>query len=90
MIFPRFQNRIGNVCALVAATLVLPALAFAGTHDDKGDDGKKNSKQKGHDPISVVPEANVGWVLIPSFGAVLLFSWRQFTRAKAGCQENRS
>ena len=76
---------------MVAATLVLPALAFAGTHDDKGDEGEKNGKQKGDDPISVVPEANAGWVLIPFFfGAVLLFSWRQFTRAKAGCQENRS
>jgi hypothetical protein len=28
-------------------------------------------------------EPNAGWVLVPAFGAVLLFSWRQFSRAKA-------
>jgi hypothetical protein len=42
MMFPRFQNRIANFCALVAATLVLPALAFAGT-------------QAGNIPISALP-----------------------------------
>jgi len=29
--FP-FRNRVCNVCALVAATLILPELAFAGKH----------------------------------------------------------
>jgi hypothetical protein len=28
-------------------------------------------------------EANTGWKLVPYFGAVLLFLWRQFSRAKA-------
>ena len=34
-------------------------------------------------PIPVVPEAKAGWVLIPFVGAVLIFSWRQLSRAKA-------
>ena len=71
----QFQNRVGKVCALTAATFIVPSLAFA-SHD-KG-------KEKDRDPktIPVVPEANAGWVLIPFVGVVLLFSWRQFSRAK--------
>jgi hypothetical protein len=75
--------------ALVAAILIVPALAFAGHgkgngNDDngKGDDrGKGSDRDDSHFPV--VPEANAGWVLIPFVGAVLLFSWRQFCRAKA-------
>jgi hypothetical protein len=78
-----FQNHIRKVCALVAATLVLPALAYADRDNDKGEKGEKSEhKGKGSD-IPTVPEANAGWVLIPFVGAVLLFSWRQFCRAKA-------
>ena len=33
--------------------------------------------------VTVVPEANAGWVLVPFFGAVLLFSARQLLRGKA-------
>jgi len=66
--------------------LILPALAYAGTDNGKGNDGKNNGNQNGHDkgnpPVPVVPEANAAWVLIPFFGAVLLYSWRQL-RAKA-------
>jgi hypothetical protein len=82
MMFPRFQNRLGKVLALVAATLILPALAHAGTDEGKGNDGQNNGNQYGKDSIPVVPEANTGWVLIPFVGAVLFFSWRQFNRAK--------
>jgi hypothetical protein len=32
--------------------------------------------------ISAVPEANAGWVLIPFFGVVLLFSARNLFRGK--------
>jgi hypothetical protein len=82
MKFPLFQNRLGKVLALVAATLILPALALAGTDKGKGNDGQNNGNQYGKDSIPVVPEANTGWVLIPFVGAVLFFSWRQFNRAK--------
>ena len=84
----RFHNRIGKVCALVAATLVLPVLAYAaGTDNGNGNGGQNNGNQNGHNkgdpPVVSTPEANAGWVLVPFFGAVLLFSWRQFSRSKA-------
>jgi hypothetical protein len=79
---------IGNVCksaALFAAILIVPALAFAGKDNGKGNDGQNNGK--GNPPsgrnIPVVPEANAGWVLIPFVGAVLFFSWKQFSRSTA-------
>ena len=75
----RPHDHFRKVCALVAATLVLPVLAFGGTDNGKGNNGN----QYGRDKVSAVPEANAGWVLIPFVGAVLLFSWRQFNRAKA-------
>jgi hypothetical protein len=37
---------------------------------------------QGNQQVLVVPEANAGWVLVPFFGAVLLFSARQLFRAK--------
>ena len=91
MIYSRLQNRGRLVCALLATTLLLPALAFAdhdngkgnkGEKDDKGDNGK--GKDPGDKDIPVVPEANAGWVLLPFFGAVLLFSSRRFLSAKLG------
>ena len=84
--YPHFYKRVGKVCALVAATLVLPVLALAGTDNGKGNGGQNNGNQNGHNkgdsPVPVVPEANAGWVFVPFFGAVLLYSWRQFSRAK--------
>jgi len=78
-------NNLRKFAALVAAILIVPALAFAGQDNGKGNNGQNNGKGKGRTdaPIPVVPEANTGWVLIPFVGAVLLFSWRQFCRAKA-------
>ena len=91
MIYSRLQNRGRLVCALLATTLLLPALAFA-DHDNgksnkaekdaKGDNSK--GKDRGDNDIPVVPEANAGWVLLPFFGAVLLFSSRRFLSAKLG------
>jgi hypothetical protein len=83
----RFPNRIRKVCALVAATLILPALAYADRDHDRANN-RDNHEQRGGDRdrdnhIPIVPEANAGWVLIPFVGAVLFFSWRQFSRAKA-------
>ena len=82
MNYSRLQNRLRLACALLATTLFLPVMAYAGTDNGKGNNGQNKGNQNGHDKIPVVPEANAGWVLIPFFGTVLLFSWRQFSRAK--------
>ena len=74
MLFPRFHNRIGKVCALVAAALILPALAYAGGNNQGG------NNQGG---VHTVPEGGPGIVLlITTFGAILLFSARRASRAK--------
>jgi hypothetical protein len=87
MVPSRLHNHLRKTCALVAVTLILPALAYA-DRDHKRDNNRDNHEQRGGDRdrehhIPVVPEANAGWVLIPFVGAVLLFSWRQFSHAKA-------
>jgi hypothetical protein len=79
----KIHNNISKVCALIAATLVLPALAYADHDGAKGEKGNKGDKDPGDKHIPVVPEANAAWVLVPFFGAVLLLSWREFSRAKA-------
>jgi hypothetical protein len=68
-----------NVCALVAVTLILPTLAFAGRDNGNGNGGVNNGNQNGH-KVPVVPEASAGWVLVPFFGVVLLFSARHLFR----------
>jgi len=77
-----------KVGTLVAASLIIPALAYAdhgkwnkGDNDEHrwGDDDRKNDRDR---RWPVVPETNAGWVLAPFFGAVLLFSARH-SRAKA-------
>ena len=80
-----------KVCALAAASLILPALAFADRHNDKGDHGRDDNDKdqegggQGHgDPrVSSVPEANPAWILIPFTGAVLLYSARHLFPKKA-------
>jgi hypothetical protein len=86
----KIHNRISKVCALVAATLILPVLAYGGHDNGKGNNGENNGKgdkgkgnDRGDKHIPVVPEANAGWVLVPFFGAVLLVSARRFYRAEA-------
>jgi hypothetical protein len=78
---------IRKVSALVAASLILPALAYADHDNDKNsyrDDRGRCDKDDHHwnKPIPHAPEANAGWVLIPFFGAVLLFSARNLFRGK--------
>jgi hypothetical protein len=87
----RVYRAMWKLCALVAATLILPALAYADRDHDR-DNNRDNDGHRwaDHDTdkgppaknIPVVPEANAGWVLIPFVGAVLLLSWRQFSRAR--------
>jgi hypothetical protein len=78
-----FHNPIPKLCAFVAVTSILPVLAYAGMDNGKGNNGQNNGKQNGHDKVPVVPETNTGRVLVPFFGAVLLFSAQQLLRAKA-------
>ena len=76
-----FYKRVGKVCALVAATSLLPLLAYADKDNDKGKGDKDRDDRKHHkDPV--VPEVNAAWVLVPVLGAVLLLSYRGFSRAK--------
>ncbi len=81
----RLHDHFRKVCALVAATLLLPALAYAGHENGKGNDDKNNGRgnDRGDKHIPVVPEANAGWVLVPFFGVVLLFSAQRLFRVKA-------
>ena len=83
--------KIPKVCALVTASMILPALAYA-DHDigkwNKGD--KDEHRREDHDTdksrdkeAPAVPETNAGWVLVPLFGAVLLFSARELFRPRA-------
>jgi hypothetical protein len=76
----RLYNRLSKCGALVAAALVLPGLAFAGTDNGKGNGGQNNGNQVGKVPV--VPETNAGWVLVPFLGVVLLFSARRFYRSR--------
>jgi len=85
------SNPIRKVCALVAATLILPALAHAEDRDgrDRYNDNRwwcERDEQRSGDhatdrntdrKVSAVPETDAGWVLIPFVGAVLLFSSRR-------------
>jgi hypothetical protein len=84
--YPRLHNHVRKVCALAVATLILPALAQAGTDNGKGNCGQNNGNQYGKDKgdptVSSVPEANTAWVLVPFMGAVLIFSARHLFREK--------
>jgi hypothetical protein len=70
MKYPRLKSRVRNLCALVAASLILPALAYADHDNDKGSYRENhwrgdNDEHHGDPRISAVPEANTGIVLIP-------------------------
>ena len=73
-----FYKRVGKVCALVVTTSLLPLLAYADKDKDKGKEDKDRDDRK----HPVVPEVNAAWVLVPFVGAVLILSFRRFSRAK--------
>ena len=84
MKYLRLRNHIHKIFAVVAASLILPGLALAGTDHGKGNDGQNNGNQYGKDPgVSSVPEANPGIVLLPFVGVVLLVSSLQLLRLNA-------
>src|SRR5260370_5259940 len=69
MDYPRLQNRGRKICALVAPTLILPALAYA-DHDS----GKRNKGDKDQNKhIPSVPAVAPGiMLLVPTIGSVVL------------------
>jgi hypothetical protein len=79
------KMRCNLVSALAAATLILPALAQAGTDNGKGNGGQNNGNQYGKDKgdatVTSTPEPNTAIVLIPFLGAVLVVGsmhlWRR-------------
>ena len=83
--------KISKVCALVTASMILPALAYADHDNGKWNKGDKDEHRwndhdtdKGRDKEApAVPETNAGWVLVPFLGAVLLFSARELFRPRA-------
>jgi len=93
------HNSISKVCAVLGATLILSVLAYADRDDGKGNKGDNDDRWsqrdehgwRDHDAdrdrdrqILSVPDGRPGIVLLATtFGAVLLFSWRQFSRSKA-------
>jgi hypothetical protein len=76
MLYPGVFKRVCRICALVAATLVLPVLAYAGTDNGKGNHGQNKGHHKVPEEVSPV------WMLLPISGVVMLLSWRRISRAK--------
>jgi hypothetical protein len=89
MYYLRLQNPVRKIFALVAATLILPALAYANHDSEKGNKGDHDTDKDRDRHISTVPEGGPGMVLlITTVGAILLFSARRSSREKSeknGC-----
>jgi hypothetical protein len=73
---PKVHKSVGKVCALVATTLILPVLAYAGgNNNDQGDNNNQN--------VHSVPDVGPGIVLLTTaIGAVLLFGAKQRSRSE--------
>jgi len=74
---PYFHNRICKVCSLVAATLILPALAYAG--NNQGDEGPgfklvvPNGTYVFRDTGQVTPPGSTTPILIAAAGRITFF-----------------
>jgi hypothetical protein len=69
------KKNVRKLCALVAITLILPALAYAVTDNGNGNGGQNNGNQNGRGKIDTVPEGGPGVVLLTAtIGAILLYS----------------
>ena len=79
IMFLRFQNSLGKVCALVAATLMLPVLTYAQVTTS----AQVTTTSRPTTVPPRAPEVNTAWVLVPFLGGVLLYSWRRLRRVKA-------
>jgi hypothetical protein len=79
-----FGNNVRKLSVLIAACLIVPAVAYAGSDNGNGNGGQNNGNQNGKKKVPAVPEVNTTFVLIPVFGAVLLFSSVQALRKRSG------
>jgi len=79
----RLQKHL-RVFALVAATLILPALAYAGNQDGNSQGGgNQDGNSQGGNQRYTVPEGGPGIVLLTAtIGAILLFSARRRSKQK--------
>jgi hypothetical protein len=77
-----FPTRLCKVCAVAAVASIFPVLAHAGRDYGHDNDDRNYGHHFGRCDVPVVPEANAGIVLIPFFGAALLFSSVQLWRTK--------
>jgi hypothetical protein len=77
----QLNNHVGKAFALMAAVLVLPVLAYAG-HEKASPVEIVKVPSRPYLPVTTVPEANTGVVLIPFVGAMLLFGSVQLFRAR--------
>src|ERR1700676_2867430 len=70
------KTRCNLMSAFVAAALLIPAIAQAGTDHGNGNGGENNGNQYGKDKgdatVTSTPEPNTAIVLIPFLGAVLV------------------
>lgn len=73
-----------RICKIgtLAATWVIPMLAHADPNGDNGNYGQNSSNQDVRRPYVAIREVDPLWVLLPISGAVMLFSWRRFSRSK--------
>jgi predicted MFS family arabinose efflux permease len=88
-----FIKLLVPVVSIGAATVILSTIAYVSLINGKGSSSPlvkgvqettaKISTAHGGVPISAVPEANTGLVMIPFVGAVLVFSSLQLSRLKA-------
>jgi len=76
------RNHVRKLSALVAACLIIPAIAYAGS--DHGNGGQNNGNHNGRHKPPAVPEVNPTLVLIPVLGAALLFSSVRALRKRSG------
>ena len=81
------HNAVRKVCALVAATLILPVVTAYAKHDeDKDNDAWRDNnkgKDRGDKHIPTVPDGGPGILLLTTaIGAVLLFGAIQRSRAE--------
>jgi hypothetical protein len=73
MCLPGAFTRKCKICALVGTTSVLSMLAYAATDNEFGNVEPDAVIRDDVDPV---------WILLPLSGAVMLLSWRRFSRAK--------
>jgi hypothetical protein len=81
-----------GLAGVAATTVTLTALVYLNGTNQSGTNQSSQYSQNtnGNAPVPVVPETNAGWVLVPFFGAFLLFSARQLFGPRGFRQKNEN